>query len=460
MIQIERRVAQDFLALLRRSTDGPPRLANAVPVLLRHGKNGLRLHACLPEVALFYANPVCPGDGTLAIPASALEQVEGKTADLVKLEPLNARRARAEWTEKGQPRSAELPALEPDRVPEPPPWPKDFAPLPASFPAAFHEACRTTPKDATRYALQRVQLRGKAGQVVGTDTRQLLVHGGLTFPFPQDLLVPRCGVFGTQPFKEGKGLLIGRTDSHVVVRSGPWAVMLRIDSQGRFPDVISVVPRHGEPETTLRLHPADADLFLAGLARKLRGAWASGQPLTLDLGPTSALRFKTDQGVLETPLTRSEALGEATRLCVDLKHFLRALELRCTRFECWGEGKPVIAREGERLFVMMTQATTLTLPPQLQKEESVRTSLPVPAASHKPELIMPATVVLPQPIPDGSFDVLAEAEGFAGAVARAAEHAGRLLRFLRGSCGQPKLVSVVRNSLLALTDSRQEERRP
>ena len=55
---------------------------------------------------------------------------------------------------------------------------------------------RTAARESTRYGLSLVQLRGRAGEVVATDGRCLLVQGGFPLPWPEDVLVPRVAAFG------------------------------------------------------------------------------------------------------------------------------------------------------------------------------------------------------------------------------------------------------------------------
>src|SRR5207302_868107 len=111
---------------------------------------------------------------------------------------------------------------------------------------------------STKYAITRVQLRGKAGAIVGTDTRQLLVSGGYAFPFTEDLLIQRSGIFGLQPFQASDEVGIGRTDTHLFVRVGPWMFAFFIDKQGRYPDAAAIIPRSSNSSTRFKLDPGDA----------------------------------------------------------------------------------------------------------------------------------------------------------------------------------------------------------
>src|SRR5438477_2353715 len=99
------------------------------------------------------------------------------------------------------------------------------AALPPSFLGAFAEAVRTAARDGGRFALTRVQLRGKAGQVVATDGRQLLVQGGFAFPWAEDLLVPAVPALGAKELADGS-VTVGRSDGHVLVAVGPWTFAL------------------------------------------------------------------------------------------------------------------------------------------------------------------------------------------------------------------------------------------
>src|SRR5205814_5312153 len=133
----------------------------------------------------------------------------------------------------------------PDRVP---PFPEPVArtaELPATFLGAFAEAVRTAARDGGRFALTRVQLRGKAGQVVATDGKQLLVQGGFPFPWAEDLLVPAAPAVGARELAADGPVAVGRSGDHVLVAVGPWGFALAVDRAGRFPAADGVIPAGG-----------------------------------------------------------------------------------------------------------------------------------------------------------------------------------------------------------------------
>ena len=61
---------------------------------------------------------------------------------------------------------------------------------------ALDQVMRTASPDATRYALQRVQLRGRTGDIVATDSKTLMCSTGFEFGWTEDLLVSRTLAFG------------------------------------------------------------------------------------------------------------------------------------------------------------------------------------------------------------------------------------------------------------------------
>src|SRR5439155_18394192 len=134
------------------------------------------------------------------------------------------------WADRGTPRALPVELVTPGRqheLPEPPP----LAPVGAAFLAALYECGRTAARDSGRFALSKVQVQGKAGRVVGTDSKSALLWGGFRLPFADDVLVPAVGVFGSRELASGVGVRVGRTATHLVVATGPWAVWLPIDAR-------------------------------------------------------------------------------------------------------------------------------------------------------------------------------------------------------------------------------------
>ncbi|MDB5309934.1 MAG: hypothetical protein JWO38_4136, partial [Gemmataceae bacterium] len=245
--------------------------------------------------------------------------------------------------------------------------------------AALDAAGRTGATAATtRFALTRVQLRGKDGAVVGTDGKQLLVHRGFVFPWADDVLVARSGVFGVLGGLAPGPVGVGRTGASVWVAAGPWAVAVAVDPKGRFPDVVEVVPRSGAEATTLTVHPADADALRAALPT-LPGVDEPNRPVTLDLGGRVVVRAAGDNRArpAEFVLARSRVDGRAVRVGCDRRHLAHALGLGFRVLRVTAPDQPVACPDGARTFVFMPLTADAVVEPAAG---ATRVRPPKPAA--------------------------------------------------------------------------------
>src|SRR5262249_51046724 len=220
--------------------------------------------------------------------------------------------------------------------------------------AALGEAMRTADNSTGRYALGHVLLRGGKGEVVATDGRQLLLQGGFTLPFKDEVLVPRVMLFGPRGLPAGE-VLVARSADHVLFRVGSWTVALAIAKGGRFPNVDAVVPSPGTSSTRWRLGPGEAKALAAALP-KLPGADEELAPVTVDLGRPVAVRARAGgQGrPTELLLPASAVAGQAVRFVTDRQYLARALKLGLDTFQVLGPGRPVACRDGRRTYVWMT----------------------------------------------------------------------------------------------------------
>src|SRR5262249_22265988 len=145
--------------------------------------------------------------------------------------------------------------------------PETFLPVAADLLPALAEAVGSAARDGARFALTRLQLRGRQGEVVATDGRQLLIQKGFTFPWREDVLVAALDVFGLKELTQEEGVLLGKTDTHVCLRIGPWTFHLALDKDGRFPDADGVVPATKGERTVCTLAPEDARFLTQALPR-------------------------------------------------------------------------------------------------------------------------------------------------------------------------------------------------
>lgn len=275
-----------------------------------------------PDVVLVCDVPA-PDDtsGTVIIPAAVLDDVDARGPVEVTATGTSGV---ARWADRGGPREASFDAVPLDGQDRTPAVPDRWGRMSLRFLEALHACGRCASRQPTsRFALTRVQVRGAAGQVVGSDGTQALLWSGFRLPFPGDLLVPALPVFGAKEVAAAGEVQVGRTATHLVVRAGPWTVFLPIDTTARFPDVAGVVPR-ATGAAVLDLSEADVDRLLAEVPG-LPGADDENAPVTLAVGPRSEVRTRSDGGEpAALTLATSSASGPAQEVAVDRTNLLRA----------------------------------------------------------------------------------------------------------------------------------------
>jgi hypothetical protein len=460
VLEISRCLARQLRAVLRRSVvEQDPR--GEWPLLVcRAGARGLLLQAHRGDLAVRYQEPGERPTAGLAFRASLLAEFKGRRGDPVALEPTGPGKGRARWDEGGVPRTVEFDTLAPDTVPGPPAFPREWTPMPPGFLPALAEATQTTNRDPGRFALSRVQFRGKRGEVIATDGRQLLVQGGFPLPWPDTILVPRVPAFGARELADEREVAVGRTKSHVGVKVGPWTFLLAIDTQSRFPDVDVVIPRRSAPASRLQLDPQDA-AFLAANLPKLPGG-EDIPSVTLDLHTPVVLRAGEEKhGVTELVLTRSSVSGPPVRLCTDRRYLVRAVKLGFTDVEVLGPDKPLVSRNHARVYVWMPldQGGGIPPGPNVQRVSSAEgPPPPTPPEPERREPPMPA----PQPnghTPDngsieperwGIAEVIAETEALRGLLHDASVRTARLLAALKHQRRRSRAVQQAMQSLKQL----------
>lgn len=458
MIVLTRGLARRFRAVARKCQPGRPR-GPAPPVVGRSAGGTLTLTARLGGVAVAVAAPAPPGGNeVLVVPKAVLEAVDGAGADSVELRLSAGLRGEARWADRGVPRSLAFDAVEAGPRHDPPPQPAEWIPVPPRFLTALDECGRTAARDPARFAFDRVQVRGKTGQVIGTDGKVALIAGGFALPFADDLLVPAVPVFGCREVVVERDIRVGRAGDDLVVRAGPWTVWLGTDPAGRFPDVAAVVPRSHDPAVVV-VDGADARTLLAALPG-MPGADGDGRPVTLDLdGSAAVVRAQGTGGAAEVRLARSAVTGPPARVALDRAVVGRALRLGCHAVRLCGAGKPAVFDGAGFTFVAVPldpSCAVLPAPDDRAVPAAPPTDTTDPLTPTRrtpmtpPETNGHAGNGRPAPPPADAPDLLAEAEALRGALADAVLKAGRLVAALKHHRKQKKALETAWTSLKSL----------
>jgi hypothetical protein len=447
-----------FRAALRRLAGPRARRAREPFVLIRAGPEGLTLQACLDEAALRLRVACDQPAGELAFLAGALDRWAAAVSP-VELTPLGPAVARACWQEPDGPGEEELNTVTPEPLPTFPPTPARLAPLGATEVAALVEVARTAALDTGRLGLTRLQLRGKKGQAVGTDGRQLSLHGGLPLPWEEDLLVAAAPVLACRELAQAGDAEIGRGENHITLRGGPWELALLIDRDCRYPDVETVLPAERALPTRLRLAPEDVSMLLATLPR-LPGKDEHSAPVTVDLtGKVAAVRAQAegDGAVAEALLRGSEVVGPPVCLAMNRRYLLRALQLGFTEVKAGKPGTPLVCADERRTYLWMCLEGGAVAPAAGPLRVG-GVAPPTPAGPEKEEAGMPDPPTAPPPHhgggsngrgdgPPSLAELVAEAEELRGTLQGVAVRLGRLVAALKGQRRQARVVEAAVASL-------------
>jgi hypothetical protein len=463
MIALSRADLRRFRLVARRGVSpGRPR-GPSLPMRLSADGGTVTLFAHLIDVVIaLRVSATHPGSGSVVLPQADLERFESTDDSVLTLEPGGENKVVFQWEEGPHRRSAEFDVMATERE-----WPADpehLISVPSTFPQALHEAGRTAARESGKYAFHGVQIRGKAGQIIATDGKQALVQGGFTLPFKEDLLVPAVPVFGSKELGQEHAVSIGRTDEWLCLVIGPWRIWLAINPEGRFPDVVSVIPK--ATGTRVNFSDGDAETVLKALPRFPRDADEESPSITLDLGRQVSVRARAgdDGPVTEVALPESECVGPGMLLLLNRGHLGRALALGFRRFQFASPERPMTAWDASRMFMSAVFDAKLAVPAsKTTPRESLSKTAPVRpnrAFNESPPTMrsssMPARES-PSPERNGhveangdALDPLAEAESLRVALAEAHVRAGRLVTALRGFRKQHKTVTSALASLRSL----------
>lgn len=349
MIVVPAAAARAFRSAARKL--GPTGRGPAPPVLFAMFKGNLALVIRRPDATLRLVTPAgSPASSRLVIPFELLARVDGDLAVEARGDSIVVRRP-----DGVEAAAVSRPVAPVDLPVEPARW----QPLPPGFATAFHEAAKTTAREPSRYALHRVQLCGRAGQVIASDAKQALIQK-VALPFTEDVLVAATGVFGTAELTRQAEWRVGRTDDAVAVAAGPWCVWLTVDKAGRYPDVAEVVtPAYGATKLTLG---ADDAARLRTALRDLPGA-GDRTPVTLDLGDTVCVRARGGEPPRagEVILRGASFDGRPAAVAADRGHLARALALGFVRFRV-RPGKPLVALDDARTYLSAPLADDAVVP--------------------------------------------------------------------------------------------------
>ncbi len=365
MITISRLLCRQLHTVFRRalniSTRGP-----GTSVVFCAGADGLSIRAQSHDGAVEYHLPGAHQKETLVAPLELLSDCKGAKQDDVSLEPASDGQVVASWND-GIPQIVQYSPPGPRGRTKFPSVPEKLVHAPPSLVPALHDAMETADPDAIRYAMNHIQLDGKGDRIVATDGRQVLVQTGIEFPWDTEILIPRRTVFACKELAADEPVFIGKTDDWATIRVRPWTIHLRIEKEGRFPDVTDYIPQYDSAVASCRISDRDAE-FLVKAVKRLPSEDDLNLRVTVDL-PGDAdgsadnssdgvkrpltIRAKSENQsqVMELVLRNSDCTGEAIRFNTDRTYLARACQFGLRTLNVFGSDKPVLCQDENRSFV-------------------------------------------------------------------------------------------------------------
>jgi len=353
MLTITRKLAKTLRAVFRKANDGPTRNHGTVVIRDENGQRRVQFHG--GAVAVEYLGDG-DGQGAVSAPLAALADFEGVKDDPVQLRA-DDKVVHAEWTDHGIALHRQYPASTPDAWLEPP---EEFTPLgDGKRLSDLAEVVACTLQSSIKFSLDAIQLRGKRGEAVGSDGRQLLIARGFEFPWNEDVLVARTGVFDCRQFGD-EDVRIGRSPKHVVLRSGPWTIWLAI-KEGRYPNVDQIIPRDSQASRVI-LSDDDAALLVPALSR-LPGGKDSNSPVTIHANGRVVIRAADENGERsELVLHHSHVAGDEVMVAVNRQYLQRAVQLGIRELQVRGD-VPIVAENDRHTYVWVPLHKSTVLPP-------------------------------------------------------------------------------------------------
>lgn len=380
MISISRLVARQFRAVARRAGLCKVAQPGSGCMRLLATADSLRLQATNGRVAIEYRVAGRFDAADITVPLQLFADCEAKTEASVTIRRNDSDGVTACWEDRGVPQQHDYPCHDSLELPA---FSEELATNPSYLLGALRDAVATVDSTATRYSLDCLQLDGAAGSMAATDSRQLLLQSGFSFPWQEAILMRATGVFASVELPTDLPVEIGRTKDGVTVRVGSWTIHHEIDKQGRYPKLDRTIPSATAIQTRMQVDAADARFLMTSVER-LPADDQTDRPLTLELNGAVVVRARKDQHspMMELLLSRSRRVGEQLRLQTNRTYLARALALGFAEVGFVDAKSPCVCQDATRTYVWMLLENKGALEPSPEALQVDSLSAPSTATTH------------------------------------------------------------------------------
>lgn len=411
------------------------------PVHVMRSEEGTSFFCSLGDVGVALRTQPAGAAEEMVVPLSLMDEIASSREGFARIES----NGRCVW-DKGESTWSPLELNESARSWE---LPKTTKAIDPTLLTALHECGRSAARESVRFATSKIQVQGKTGSVAGTDGRQLLLWSGFRFAFPESVLLPAVPIFGSRELIDESDIRVGRTERHFVANAGPWTIWLAVDTEGRFPNVASVVPSSLSSE--IEIHDADCQSALEFANQIVKQDDVA--TVTVDVKRRTVLRGLLDDSgrVGDLQLRRSSCSGDAVSIVLNRDQLVRALSLGFRRLGIAAPNSPVVFRDDTRSYIMTTLQPSQAIPQQAKKSPSAaRESQPFPRPfSHGETMPTETNGRAPTEHSAESLDFMAEAEGLRDSLADVARRAARLVGSLKQLQKQRRVLETMASRYLS-----------
>src|SRR5271157_2430096 len=478
LITITRQTAKRLRPVFRRSVLGIAHRGPIPPLILHAERGRLRVQYQYQSLAIEHVEPGGLRElDSIPVPLDVLGDIEGRDDSPVVFEAAEPDRTVIRWQDHGVPQVRECPVTPFGNIAPFPETPTTWTQAPADLLPALAQASEICTDESTRYALNCMQLRGTLHKIISTDGHQLLVRSGFGFPWDGDVLIKGSPIFACKALARDQPVQIGKTDTHVVLKIGPWSIWNEIQKDVRFPGVEEAIPGADALTTRLQLDHEDAR-FLQEAIDRLPGNEELNSPATIDMNGKVTIRARgSDQSpITELVLDRSSYSGLAVRINTNRNFLKRAIQLGFSEIGISDVETPVVCRQQHRVYAWQPLSADAAIEPTdnvvriesqpvsvitnsiTTNNESPRRSMSAPIQSNGHDTAAP-TNSNGHPASDNSGTSLAtliqDAEAIHANLNDARSSIARLIAGLRRHRKQSRLVSETLKSLrqLKLTET-------
>jgi len=364
MITLTRREIGHVRAVLRRAGLARPAAGGPAIVCITAGPDGIRFRASSSDLVAEYRIDRSSEPMQLAVPLAMFDACHGKSAEPVAFTKTSRGELEVEWTDRGIPQLLVDANGEPVDSVAAVPVPEEICTNPTGLWQALVDAAAAGTSDSSRFALDAIQLRGEAGQIIATDGRQALVQSGYQFPWSEDLLIGATGIFRGREIAPNGQVLVGQIEDWVYLATAGWSFWCKTDRERRFPLVHSILRSPEQATARVSLSESDAQFWLKSLPC-LPNDESHNHPVTLVLDRQALIRSRAEGGIrtLELVLMQSAPQGEPVTVALNRRFLAHSLKLGFRELYLFGDSAPAQFQDAKRQYVFALLAPESALKP-------------------------------------------------------------------------------------------------